>query len=81
MFLLFAGFVGLLNYSGTFAAEPEDSIINHYYGAGSEYTTNRTGNTCDTGTMTVEYISNYETSGADTIPATLTANTIYVLLS
>ena len=29
--------------------------------------------------MTVQYIKNYDTSGANTIPATLNANTIYVL--
>ena len=54
-----------------------DSMIDFYYGPSSVYTTNRTGNICNPGEMTVEYIN----PGTDTIPASLSGNTLYVLLS
>jgi len=52
-----------------------------YYSSGSEYTSNRAHNTCDIGSMNVEYINNYDTSWADVLPENLTGNTLYVLLS
>ncbi|MCX6823003.1 MAG: right-handed parallel beta-helix repeat-containing protein [candidate division SR1 bacterium] len=53
-----------------------------YYGSGSKYTTNRTTNTCDPTTMDVVYVDSYETTQTwSTLPNTLAANTMYVLLS
>ncbi|MFA5748039.1 MAG: right-handed parallel beta-helix repeat-containing protein, partial [Candidatus Absconditabacterales bacterium] len=59
----------------------EETLMSLYYGSGSEYTTHRESNACDSENMTVEYINNYETNGADTIPEYLSENVIYVLLS
>lgn len=78
--LLFAGFFGLTNFASTFASN-DNLLTEQYFGLWSEYTANRTDNTCDPANMTVEYINNFATSGADTIPSTLNENTIYVLLS
>ncbi|MCX6823315.1 MAG: right-handed parallel beta-helix repeat-containing protein [candidate division SR1 bacterium] len=61
------------------------NIICALYGSGASdktaYTNPRISNTCNPSVMSVEYINNYATSGADSIPEYLTGNTIYVLFS
>lgn len=58
-------------------SEEDGSIITTYFWSWSTYTTNRTGNSCDTETMHVEYIN----PGTDQIPENLSGDTIYVLLA